>query len=161
MGNKLTINFTEDFTGSSKEIFTEEFSDTFTKFTDTFTKFTEERPINDRIIIGVTEDKQGITDYKQGMKFFDSNTKRWEYESLKKFNKEKNYIECIFSKGTSLLIFKKNETCSESIKSENIKSESLDLHFIFESSQTKFSGKIEPEYKIIGNNCVFDKILSL
>jgi hypothetical protein len=122
---------------------------------DQLPTFLVDRQIHSRIVIGVKSDGNGI-------KYTDSNSKNWFYETLLTFKKEKNYIEFLFSGGASLIIHTKDETCTHG-KDDTCfhgKDKNKELFFMFESKDLKFNGKINPEYKKISfNDSSFDEIL--
>jgi len=106
--------------------------------------FTIDRTISELIRIGVNKDGSGIKYYKDDIYY---------YSKLAETKKEKNYIEYIFHDTSSLIIFSKEETCSEKEKTK------CDLHFMFKSKTLNTNGVIYPKYKTIGlSNSPFDEI---
>ena len=94
--------------------------------------------------IGVNKDGSGIKYYKDDIFY---------YSKLVNTKKEKNYIEFIFQDDSSLIIFSKEETCSEKEKTN------CDLHFMFKSKILNTNGVIYPRYKLIDlYNTPFDEI---
>ena len=151
--------------GNKQSIVTPE-SNMITESYDQLPAFLVDRQIHSRIIIGVKPDGNGI-------KYTDANSKKWYFETLLTFKKEKNYIEFLFSDGASLIIHTKDETCSHSKddtcshgkndtyshgKDNTYTNKKKELYFMFESKNLKFNGKINPEYKKI-NDSSFDEIL--
>ena len=106
--------------------------------------FTIDRNICEFIRIGVNKDGSGIK-YKKDDVYY--------YSKLVDTKKEKNYIEFIFQDTSSLIVFSKEETCSEKEKTK------CDLHFMFKSKTLNTNGVIYPKYKTIGlTNPSFDEI---
>jgi len=106
--------------------------------------FTIDRNISDKIRIGINKDGSGIK-YK--------NNDIYYYSKLVETNKEKNYIEFKFEDESSLIIFTKNETCSEKEKTD------CDLHFMFKSNTLNVNGVVNPKYITMDlTNTRFDEI---
>ena len=105
--------------------------------------FTIDRSIGE-LRIGVNKDGSGIKYYKDDIYY---------YSKLAETKKEKNYIEYIYQDDTSLIIFSKEETCSEKEKTK------CDLQFMFKSNILNTNGVINPRYKTISlGNSPFDEI---
>lgn len=78
------------------------------------------------------------------------------FYKLIKSNKEKNYIEFNFENDSSLIVFSKEETCSEKEKTQ------FDLQFMFKSPTLNINGVIVPKYTNIDfANTPFDEISKL
>jgi hypothetical protein len=139
--------------GNKQSLVTPE-SNMVTESYDQLPTFLVDRQIHSRIIIGVKADGNGI-------KYTDANSKKWYFETLLTFKKEKNYIEFLFSDGASLIIHTKDETCTHGKDNTcSHKNNNKELFFMFESKDLKFNGKINPEYKKISfNDSSFDEIL--
>jgi hypothetical protein len=105
--------------------------------------FTIDRSIGE-LRIGINKDGSGIKYYKDDIYY---------YSKLVNTKKEKNYIEFIFQDDSSLIIFSKEETCSEKEKTK------CDLQFMFKSKILNTNGVINPRYKTMSlGNSPFDEI---
>ena len=93
-----------------------------------------ERSISDKIKIGNVHNNtvSGIR-YKTDTMYF--------FAYLEKSIKEKNYVEFKFDDNSSLIIFTKDDTCSQKEKNNS------DLHFMFKSTSLNINGVVEPKYE--------------
>jgi len=101
---------------------------------DNLPSLINERTISNKIKIGNVHNNtvSGIR-YKTDTMYF--------FAYLEQSIKEKNYVEFKFDDNSSLIIFTKDDTCSQKEKNNS------DLHFMFKSTSLNINGVVEPKYE--------------